>query len=158
MRVPSDVLEKLFDGAPGFVERLTHQAADSLDQLLGHAEAIAVAMPEDEQIELLNAHPRIGADPQSVSALSFREQGYDHDPGTAELQARLESLNEAYEGRFGFRFVVFVAGRPRAEIADFMESRLDADQDEERQRALADVFAIARSRLEHLREPVEDNR
>jgi len=34
-------------------------------------------MPEDEQIELIDAHPRLGAPPASVSALSHREQGYD---------------------------------------------------------------------------------
>ena len=34
-------------------------------------------MPEPEQVELIDAHPRLGAPPGSVSALSFREQGYD---------------------------------------------------------------------------------
>ena len=36
-------------------------------------------MPEDEQIELVDAHPRLGAPPASVSAASFVEQGYDRD-------------------------------------------------------------------------------
>ena len=34
---------------------------------------------DPDQRELLDAHPRIGADPSSVSALSFREQGYDRE-------------------------------------------------------------------------------
>ncbi len=107
-------------------------------------------MPEADQIELLNAHPRIGATPTSVSALSYREQGYDRDHDTAELQARLDRLNDQYETRFGFRFVIFVAGRPRSEIADIMQSRLDADRDEEKRRALTDVVAIARDRARAL--------
>ena len=66
---------------------------------------------------------------------------------------RLERLNDAYETRFGFRFVVFVNGRSRAEIADVMEQRLDAESDAqaEKDRALRDVVAIARSRLARIR-------
>jgi 2-oxo-4-hydroxy-4-carboxy--5-ureidoimidazoline (OHCU) decarboxylase len=133
----------LFEGAPAFTKRLEEQ---ELDGAMARAEQIALSMPEAEQIELLNSHPRIGAAPETVSALSYREQGYDRDPGTAELQERLDRLNEEYEARFGFRFVIFVAGRPRAEIADIMESRLEADRNEEKRRALTDVVAIARDR------------
>ena len=33
-------------------------------------------MPLDEKIELIDAHPRLGAPPATVSAMSFVEQGY----------------------------------------------------------------------------------
>jgi 2-oxo-4-hydroxy-4-carboxy-5-ureidoimidazoline decarboxylase len=126
-------------------------------------------MPLDEQIELIDAHPRIGAPPGSVSALSFVEQGYGQESAegsrrsaetTAEsaesmaeaersrVQAELDRLNEAYESRFGFRYVVFVAGRPRAQIVPLMEAALEADPAAERERALRDVVAIARDRAD----------
>ena len=142
-------LAALFENAPRFLERLRDERADTVAELLGRAERLAQDLPQEERIELIDGHPRIGADPATVSATSFREQGYDRAPHGAddELAARLAWLNDAYEDRFGFRFVVFVAGRPRAEIADFMESRLDAERDEELERALGDVFAIARDRL-----------
>jgi 2-oxo-4-hydroxy-4-carboxy--5-ureidoimidazoline (OHCU) decarboxylase len=144
-------LALLFEGAPRFVARLREGAPEAtLDQLLERAERVALAMPEQEQVALLNAHPRIGADPGSVSALSYREQGYDRDAGTAELQARLDRLNDEYERRFGFRFVVFVAGRSRAEIAAVLASRIGASRDGERQRGLRDVVAIARDRARRL--------
>ena len=139
----------LFEGAPAFVRQLlARDATDPLDR----AEEVALAMPEADQVELLNAHPRIGAAPGTVSALSFKEQGYDRDPGTAELQARLDRLNDAYERRHGFRFVIFVAGRPRSEIADAMEAHLAADRHAEKERALRDVVAIARDRAAKLAE------
>ena len=47
------------------------------DELFAAARRIAHAMPEDEQVELLDAHPRLGAPPDAVSALSYVEQGYD---------------------------------------------------------------------------------
>lgn len=148
MAAEADQLAVLFEGAPRFVERLRAAGAGlPVTLLLDKAEEIALQMPEAEQVELLAAHPRIGAQPGALSALSFREQGYDRDPGTAELQARLDRLNEAYEGRFGFRFVVFVAGRSRAQIADLLERHLDAERESEKVRGLRDVVAIARDRL-----------
>jgi 2-oxo-4-hydroxy-4-carboxy--5-ureidoimidazoline (OHCU) decarboxylase len=142
----------LFEGAPRFVDRLSALPADSWEDLFTQAEWTALTMPEDEQIELLNAHPRIGATPASVSALSYREQGYDKDAGTTELQARLDTLNDEYERRNGFRFVIFVNGRSRAEIADIMERHIDADRMHEKVRGLRDVIAIARSRVAKERE------
>src|SRR3954447_15750217 len=107
MRPTRESIATLFENAPRFVERLDELHAPTWMELFEQAEWIALTMPEDEQIELLDAHPRIGADPARVSALSYREQGYDVDPGTAALQQRLDRLNDEYENRFGFRFVVF---------------------------------------------------
>jgi 2-oxo-4-hydroxy-4-carboxy-5-ureidoimidazoline decarboxylase len=150
MKPSRSVLEQLFENAPRFVSRLLIETADSYDDLIDHAEVMAAELPEAEQIELVDGHPRIGARPGSVSAASFREQGYDRDTGTAALHDRLELLNDEYERRFGFRFVVFVAGRSRMEICGLMEGRLQASREEELARGLSDVFAIARDRLTRL--------
>jgi len=147
MRPARATLEALFENAPRFVERLATAEYEDWDAVLTRGEELARTLPDDEQLELIDGHPRIGALPSSVSATSYREQGYDRDAGTAELQARLDLLNTEYEARFGFRFVVFVNGRSRAEIAGLLERQLDEPRDAELARALNDVFAIARSRL-----------
>ncbi len=147
----AEPLGRLFEGAPRFIERLrATQPNEYLAALLEGAERIVLEMPEEEQVELLNAHPRIGAAPATVSAMSYREQGYERDPGTAQLQERLEHLNDEYERRFGFRFVIFVNGRPRSQIADLMETHLVADRAAELERGLRDVIAIARDRAREL--------
>jgi 2-oxo-4-hydroxy-4-carboxy--5-ureidoimidazoline (OHCU) decarboxylase len=101
----------LFEGAPRFLGRLANaRSFGSLDELFERARRIAHAMPMAEQLELIDAHPRLGAPPAGVSALSFVEQGYEHE--TAERVAgELDRLNAAYEERFGFRYCVFVDGR-----------------------------------------------
>lgn len=152
------MLATLFEDAPRFIERLAEVDAGSWDEFLDSAEQIAFAMPREDQLGLLNAHPRIGAAPASVSALSFREQGYDRDPGTRELQERLDRLNDEYESRHGFRFVIFVNGRSRDAIADIMPSHIDRPTDEERHRALTDVIAIARSRARNQHAPATEDR
>jgi len=57
------------------------------DTLFARARELAHAMPGDEQVELVDAHPRLGAPPGSVSALSFREQGYDAESAGAAAEA-----------------------------------------------------------------------
>jgi 2-oxo-4-hydroxy-4-carboxy--5-ureidoimidazoline (OHCU) decarboxylase len=135
----------LFEHAPRFIGRLVAaRPFGSWDALFAAAERIAREMPEDEQLELINAHPRLGAPPATVSQHSFREQGYDRD--TIEAIADLELLNAAYEARHGFRFCVFVDGRSRPELVPVLEAAIAADRNDEIRRALHDVVAIARDR------------
>jgi 2-oxo-4-hydroxy-4-carboxy--5-ureidoimidazoline (OHCU) decarboxylase len=135
----------LFEGAPRFLARLeAGRPFGSADAMFDRAREIALSMPEGEQLELIDAHPRLGAPPASVSALSYREQGYDRE--TTEAIAELERLNREYEARFGFRFCVFVAGRSRAELVPVLDRALGEERATEIRRALGDVVAIARDR------------
>jgi 2-oxo-4-hydroxy-4-carboxy-5-ureidoimidazoline decarboxylase len=149
-------LGPLFEGAPRFLARLA--AARPFGEwptLFRQARAIARTMPEAEQVELVDAHPRLGAPPETVSALSFEEQGYGEDtrrdPRHADITAELDRLNAAYEAQFGFRYCVFVAGRPHAALLPDMAAALSADRDAELRRGLDAVVDIAGARLDALR-------
>lgn len=143
-------LEALFEGAPRFLDRVEAAGPfESTDLLFHVARDIAHAMPEDEQVELIDAHPRLGAPPGTVSAMSYVEQGYDRRTGTTDttreldVAAELERLNDAYEARHGFRYCVFVAGRPREALLPEMAAALVADRTSELHRALDAVVDIA---------------
>jgi 2-oxo-4-hydroxy-4-carboxy--5-ureidoimidazoline (OHCU) decarboxylase len=145
-------LAPLFEGAPRFLARLAAaRPYDSWAHLMAQAREIAHAMPEAEQRELVDAHPRLGAPRERLSALSFREQGHDQAEvaaatGDDDLGASLARLNEAYESRFGFRYCVFVGGRPHRELLTAFEAALGADRDAELRRALDAVIDIAAAR------------
>jgi 2-oxo-4-hydroxy-4-carboxy--5-ureidoimidazoline (OHCU) decarboxylase len=142
-----DAMTPLFEGAPRFLARLERaRPFGSPHALFERARDIALAMPETEQVELVDAHPRLGADPRSVSALSFEEQGYDGPEPASDVAAELERLNDAYEQRFGFRYCVFVAGRSREELLPGMRAALDEDRASELRRALVAVVDIANDR------------
>jgi 2-oxo-4-hydroxy-4-carboxy--5-ureidoimidazoline (OHCU) decarboxylase len=143
-----------FDGAPRFLARLAAaRPFGDGSTLFARAAEIALGMPEAEQIELIDAHPRLGAPPPTVSAASFREQGYDRE--TADAIDDLDRLNDLYEARFGFRFCVFVAGRSRRAIVPILEAALTADRDAEIRRALQDVVAIAQDRFRRSKDGLE---
>lgn len=146
----------LFEGAPGFLARLAAaRPFGTPEALFESARKIAHGMPEAEQVELVDAHPRLGAPPDAVSALSYREQGYGQggQPATDAAEAELARLNDAYEARYGFRCCVVVAGRSRAELLPEMAAALRSDRHAELHRGLDAVVDIARDRWRHLAEP-----
>ena len=129
-------LAELFEGRTRFVERLAQ-----VEDPLGRARMLAGELSEDEQKEVLDAHPAIGA--KAGSARSAREQGTDDDPA---VLAELAELNRAYEEKFGFRFVVFVNRRPRREIVPILRERLGRTREEELETGVDELVQIAVSR------------
>jgi 2-oxo-4-hydroxy-4-carboxy-5-ureidoimidazoline decarboxylase len=149
----------LFEGARGFLGRLAMaRPFGSVEAMFARAREIAHTMPLDERLELIDAHPRLGAPPATVSVLSHAEQGYEvrtpTGPRGADAEAleagrvadELARLNDAYEARFGFRYCVFVAGRSRATLLPGLAGALDGDRDAEIKRALDAVIDIAQAR------------
>jgi 2-oxo-4-hydroxy-4-carboxy--5-ureidoimidazoline (OHCU) decarboxylase len=130
-------LAELFEGRTVLVERLAE-----IEHPLERADKVVATLTFDEKLEALNAHPAIGRR-TGLSARSAAEQGSDDDP---EVLEELERLNRTYEERFGFRFVVFVASRPRREIVPVLRERLTRSRDEELEAGLRELVAIAADR------------
>ena len=131
-------LAELFEGRTRLVEVLAQRE----DPLGSAGEAIA-ELSETEKIEALNAHPAIGT--THLSERSAAEQGGEADP---VVMTELAYLNQVYEEKFGFRFVVFVAGRPKAEILEVLRERLERTPEDELQTGLEELVAIARDRYQ----------
>ncbi len=136
-QLSEDELAELFEGHTRFVAQLAR-----LEDPLGQARKVLADAPEDEQVEALATHPRIGQR-VNISEQAAREQGSDEDP---VLLAALAKLNKTYEQKYGFRFVVFVDGRPRAEILSVLRERMQRSRDEELAAGLDDLVAIALDR------------
>src|SRR5580765_6655777 len=121
-KLTAEELAELFEGRTRFVERLTAEP----DPLL-RARTLVHELPPDEKREILAAHPAIGQR-AGLSARSAAEQGADADSVVLEELAR---LNAEYEARHGFRFVVFVNRRPKAEILEVLRGRIGNPTDKE---------------------------
>jgi 2-oxo-4-hydroxy-4-carboxy-5-ureidoimidazoline decarboxylase len=136
-QLSADELAELFEGRTRLVELLSEEE-DPLDA----APEVARRLSDTEKKEVLDAHPAIGAR-RGLSARSEAEQGSDDDP---DVLAELARLNAEYEAKFGFRFVVFVNRRPKAEILAVLRSRIGRGRGEELDTALEELVAIARDR------------
>jgi len=135
-QLTADELAELFEGHTRLVEELARR-----DDPLGEAHQVIAQLSEADKLEALNAHPAIGA--RKLSARSAAEQGGDADP---VVLTELAYLNQVYEEKFGFRFVVFVNRRPKAKILDVLRQRLERTREEELDTGVNELVAIAKDR------------
>ena len=136
-KLTGDELAELFEGRTRLVERLAEH-----EDPLGSAREVIRGLTEEEKLEALNAHPAIGTR-GPLSTRSAAEQGVDADPS---ILTELAYQNQIYEEKFGFRFVVFVNRRPKAEILDVLRQRIQRTREEELDTALEELIAIAEDR------------
>ena len=134
-----DELAELFEGRTRLVELLAQR-----ENPLEEAPEVITELSEEEKVEALNAHPAIGA--RHLPERSALEQGGTRDPATL---TELAYLNQVYEEKFGFRFVVFVERRPKTEILEVLQERLERSREEELDTGLGELVAIARDRWQH---------
>jgi 2-oxo-4-hydroxy-4-carboxy--5-ureidoimidazoline (OHCU) decarboxylase len=139
-QLSADELGELFEGRTHFVERLAGEPNPLI-----RARTLVHELSAEDKKEILDAHPAIGQR-TGLSARSAAEQGADSDP---YVLAELARLNTEYELRHGFRFVVFVNQRPKAEILDLLKSRIDRPTEDELETALDELVAIAENRWRH---------
>jgi 2-oxo-4-hydroxy-4-carboxy--5-ureidoimidazoline (OHCU) decarboxylase len=163
-QLSADELAELFEGRTRLVERLAEledplgraeevvatlaeeelvEALAARSDPLGSAREVLAGLSREQQVATLNAHPAIGA--RDLSARSAEEQGLAADPA---VLTELACLNQVYEEKFGFRFVVFVNRRPKPEILEELHSRLERTREDELETALSELVAIARDRWE----------
>lgn len=143
--VGDDRIAAAFERVPALVDGLRASGPhESVEDVMRRATQVVARLATAERIALLNAHPRIGADPAGLSVHSAREQGAEADAATL---AELAALNDEYELRFGFRCVVFVAGRSQEELLPILRERLRRTRGEELATGIDELLAIARDRL-----------
>jgi hypothetical protein len=128
-QLSKEELEELFSGPSLLVDLLAE-----VDDPLGRAEEIAAGLSDADKAEMLAAHPRIG------------EPSPEQHGGDPAVLTELVYLNQVYEEKFGFRFVVFVAGRPRSELLEVLRERLANTREEELETAIRELVAIAQDR------------
>lgn len=148
-----------FENAPWAAERAwddgLDDSCDSPDGLHRQMARQVEKAGREKQDELLRAHPELAAARlESLAPDSRREQ---REAGLAELDAetrrRFSALNGDYRRKFGFPFIVSVAGMRREDVLREMTRRLaEEDRESERARALAEAVKIARARLRRLAE------
>ena len=122
-------LTELFSARTRLVELLAER-----EDPLGAAREVIAQLPEEDRAAALAAHPRIGEP-------SPEQRG--EDPA---VLAELAYLNQVYEEKFGFRFVVFVNRRSRAELIPVLQERLGRTREEELETGLEDLVRIAEDR------------
>jgi 2-oxo-4-hydroxy-4-carboxy-5-ureidoimidazoline decarboxylase len=146
-------LGRVAEGSPWVAERAWERGpfagpaatADAFARVIREA-------PEEDQLALIRAHPDLAGRAALAGELTPESAGEQASAGLDRLTpddlARFTRLNDAYRDRFGFPFVICVRGRGVREILADYEERLPNDAATERARAVEEIAAIMRLRIE----------
>lgn len=148
-------LGAIYEHSPWVAQNVLPRRPFANEEALAEAMRQAVAAASVEaRLQLIRAHPQLAGKAAIAGELtehSTREQsGAGLDRCTPEEYAQLTTLNDAYQQKFGFPFILAVRGHTRASIIAAMAQRLEHDADAERAEALAQIDRIAGFRLRDL--------
>ena len=119
-----------------------------------HAKMCAVVRlsPHARQLALLRAHPELAGRAMVSNALTAESTDEQTRSGltrcTPEDLATLQSLNAAYNRKFGWPFIAAVKHLDRASIIRLFTERLEASAADEFESCLANIEKITRWRLD----------
>ncbi|MEM8873577.1 MAG: 2-oxo-4-hydroxy-4-carboxy-5-ureidoimidazoline decarboxylase [Planctomycetota bacterium] len=151
----TQTLGGIFEHSPWIAERAwdTRPFAN-VDDL--HAKMIAVvdAATQDEQLDLICAHPDLVGKLAKAGRLTAESTDEQKAAGLDQLTAdeadAFDRFNADYRNKFGFPFVICARENRKDAILDAFPERLANDAETERRTALAEIAKIARLRLADL--------
>jgi OHCU decarboxylase len=128
----------------GSLESLTHTASD-----------VWWSLETGDWLEAFRSHPKIGEKKAAagVSAQSREWSGQEQaavNNASRDTVDTLATLNQAYEQKFGFIFIICATGKTSDEMLSALRDRLDHDTATELRIAAAEQSKITELRLKKL--------
>ena len=128
---------------------------ESLDELIARADRIWWSLTPADWLEAFHSHPKIGEKKAAVAVAREAQQWSEAEQAgvrgaAAETTAALAELNETYEKKFGYIFIVCATGKSSEEILAILRERLPHDKDEELRIAAEEQAKITELRLRKL--------
>lgn len=128
---------------------------DSVAALIARAENIWFSLAPHDWLEAFRSHPKIGSKKAAhrISAeaqkWSEQEQSGANNAGKETMQA-LAELNQQYEEKFGYIFIVCATGKSSEEMVSTLRERLENHPDKELRIAATEQAKITELRLNKL--------
>lgn len=146
-----EALGAVFESTPAIAGRTWYYRpfADLTDL---HQQMVGVvnAMSQEEKLALIRAHPDLGSRAKMAEASVKEQAGAGLDRLTPAEYERFQSLNQAYQEKFAFPFIIAVKNHTKDSILAAFDRRLQNPINTELQQALIEIAQIARFRLNDL--------
>ena len=127
----------------------------TLETLLARAHEVWRSLDRNDWLEAFRSHPKIGEKKAAdkVSAQSQQWSGQEQSGvanASKETSSSLATLNQAYEQKFGFIFIICATGKTSADMLAALRERLEHDPEAELPIAAAEQSKITALRLKKL--------
>ncbi len=153
----TQMLDGLYEHSPWIAEAaLAHRPFKSLAHIKHAMAKVLAEAPEQAQRDLVLAHPELAGKAMVTNTLTAESTNEQNKAGltqcTPEEFAKIQQLNQDYNARFGFPFILAVRGPrglglPKQEIIETFERRVHNPIDFELAEALRNIHRIAEIRL-----------
>ena len=134
------IAEKLFDLKP-FKDK---------DDLINKMIQIYETSSNSEALKILNAHPKLAVEKNLTEHSSKEQSRANLKNCTQEEYDEFKILNNNYEKKFGFPFIIAVKGKDKIEILNNFRQRINNSVELEFKESKKQVKRIAIFRLEEL--------
>jgi len=134
------IAEKLFDLKP-FKDK---------DDLINKMIQIYENSSNNETLKILNAHPKLAVEKNLTDHSSKEQSRANLKNCTQEEYDEFKILNNNYEKKFGFPFIIAVKGKDKIEILNNFRQRINNNVELEFKESKKQVKRIALFRLEEL--------
>ena len=151
------LLDGLYEHSPWIAEKALQVRPFASLAHMKHAMTRVVATAgRDAQLELIRKHPELAGQAMVSQALTAESRLEQSKVGLTQCSpnelAKIQRLNTAYQGKFGFPFILAVrgprgTGLTRQEIIDTFERRLQGHPEFELAECLRNIHRIAEIRL-----------
>ena len=134
------IAEKLFD----------HKPFKNKEDLINKMFQIYESTQKNEVLVILKSHPKLAVE-KNLTKHSSEEQSHANLKNcTEEEYNEFKRLNNEYEKKFGFPFIIAVKGKNKIEILNNFRQRINNDIELEFSEAKSQVRKIAHFRLDEL--------
>jgi allantoate deiminase/N-carbamoyl-L-amino-acid hydrolase len=145
-------LAAIFEHSPWVPQRAQlRRPFESRLSLLDVMRSVVQEASGEEQLALINAHPKLGARgrtrAQLTAASSIEQRRAGLDACSDEQYAQLQRINAIYYDKFSFPFILAVRGHDPASIIAQLQDRCGHDRAVELRAALKEIGLIASYRL-----------
>tara|TARA_Y100000287_G_scaffold20720_1_gene14372 strand:- start:92 stop:589 length:498 start_codon:yes stop_codon:yes gene_type:complete len=134
------IAEKLFDQKP-FKDK---------DDLINKMTQIYESSSKNEILKILNAHPKLAVEKNLTEHSSKEQSRANLKNCTQKEYDEFNILNNNYEKKFGFPFIIAVKGKDKIEILNNFRQRINNGVELEFKESKKQVKKIALFRLEEL--------
>ena len=145
----TQALGAIFEDTPSIADQVWPQRPfANVTKLHQQMSAIVRSMTTQQQLTLIRAHPDLGSK-ATMAVDSIREQaGVGLDRLNKTEYDRFHNLNQSYQDKFGFPFIIAVKNQTISTILAAFEQRIQNSVTMEIDQAIAEICQIARFRLE----------
>ena len=142
---------EIFEKTEWIAEKLLeYKPFKDKDDLINKMFQIYEATQKNDILDILRSHPKLAIE-KNLTQYSSKEQSLANLKNCTEAEyEEFKTLNNDYEKKFGFPFIIAVKGKDKIEILNNFRQRINNDVELEFKEAKSQVKKIALFRLNEL--------